>query len=448
MIIDPTIFRAYDIRGIFPEQIDPDVAYKIAQAYSKFVNPSTVVLGTDVRTSGPILKEAVKQGLLDHGVDVIDVGVITTDMLYFAVANYGFDGGIIVSASHNPREFNGLKLVKKNAVPISGDSGIYSIRDIVLSGYALNQKDKGQVSEREITKDYIRKCLSFIDKSKLKRFKVLVNGMFGPAVQNVEKMELPIDLVYLNEVPDGTFPKGAPDPLLDENRKETIEAIKREVVDFGVAWDADADRFFLFDETGRWIPGYYLTAFFGEFYCQRKPGAKIIYDPRLTWATIEEVKDSGGFSLVNKAGHSFIKERMRKEDADFGGEMSGHYYFKDFFYCDNGLIPFLLILQIVSESGKKVSELFDPYFSKYPISGEINSNLSSLELSDPILKKIAEDYSDAKIDMTDGISIEYSDWRANIRPSNTQPLIRLNVEAKTEELMKQKTEELLAIIRK
>ncbi|MBI3305811.1 phosphomannomutase/phosphoglucomutase [Candidatus Nomurabacteria bacterium] len=447
MKINLDIFHAYDIRGIYPDQINEELGYKTAQAYAKFINPKNVVLGRDVRESGPVIFEAVKKGLLDHGVDVIDIGVVTTDMLYFTVANYGYDGGIIISASHNPREFNGLKLVKKSAVPISGDSGVYDIRDLVLNDYQYQAKNKGEIIRKDVLEDYLARCLSLINISKIKPFKVVVNGMFGPAVQNLLKANLPIQLSLLNENPDGSFPKGAPDPLLEENRIETVEFIKKEKADLGAAWDADADRFFLFDETGRWIPGYYLTAFLGEYYSKAYPGAKIIHDPRLTWAIIDKVKSNGGVPFINKAGHSFIKERMRKEDATFGGEMSGHYYFKNYFYCDNGLIPFLVLLQIISESGKKVSELFDEYFEKYPISGEMNFDLASMDLAEPIFKRIQEKYAEAKIYLIDGLSVEFPDWRANIRSSNTQPLIRLNVEAKSSELVGQKVRELSELIR-
>lgn len=444
---DPTIFKAYDIRGIYPTEINEDVVYQIAQAYAKFFNPKTVALGRDVRLSGPALWEAAKQGLVDHGVDVIDIGVVSTDMMYFAVANYGFDGGITISASHNPREYNGMKLVRKGAIPISGDSGIMDLKKLVLGGYKFKAEAPGSAEAKDIQADYLAKCLSVIDKTKLKPLKVVANAMFGPALQNVLQMNLPIELILMNETPDGSFPKGAPDPLLPENRTETTEMIKSTRADLGVAWDADADRFFLFDETGRFIPGYYLTAFLGRYFAQKHSGAKVIFDPRATWAVIDLVSSAKGSPVMNKAGHSFIKERMRAEDAVFGGEMSGHFYFKDFFYCDNGLIPFLLLLEIISASGKKVSELFQPLFDQYWTSGELNSELKSLDLAAPILQRIQDRYADAQFNSVDGLSVEYPDWRANIRGSNTQALLRLNVEAKSEELLQQKTQELLDLIK-
>lgn len=446
--LDPSIFHAYDIRGIYPEQINPEVAYKIAQAFAKFFQPKIVALGRDVRLSGPALFEAMKNGLIDHGVDVIDVGVVTTDMMYFISGEHGYDA-LIISASHNPWQYNGIKMVRKNAVSVSGDSGIDEIKQIVLSGYDFKSAVLGKLTQQDILSEYLNKCLSFIDKSKIKPMKVVANGMFGLAVQNILKLNLPIKIISLNEVPDGSFPKGPPDPFLKENRVETEELIKKEKADMGAAWDGDADRFFLFDENGRSIPGYYLTAFLSKYFCGKHPGAKIIHEVRETWAIIDKIKEAGGTPILNKVGHSFIKERMMKEDAVFAGEGSGHFYFKDFYYADNGLVPFLLVLQIISESGKKVSELFDSYFQQYFVSGEINTVLESRREAELIFKDIEEKFTEGKIDHTDGVSVEYSDWRANVRSSNTgQSLIRLNVEAKLEDLMKQKTQEFLELIRK
>lgn len=446
--LDAVIFRAYDIRGIYPDQINPEIVYRIAQAYAKFIQPKVVALGRDVRLSGPILFEAAQKGFLDHGVDVVDIGMITTDMYNFTSGEYGYDA-MIISASHNPREYNGIKMLRKNAVPISGNSGLNDIKQLVLSGYNFKASKPGRLTKRDVLKEYSEKCLSFIDKSRIKPLKVVTNGMSGLAVQNILKLNLPIKIVPLNEVPDGSFPKGPPDPFLKENRTETEELIKKEKADLGAAWDGDADRFFLFDEKSRSIPGYYLVAFLGSHFCRKYPGAKIIYDPRGTWAIIDSVKESGGTPVLNRVGHSFIKERMRAEDALFGGEGSGHFYFKDFYYADNGLIPFLLILEIISKSNKKVSEIFDPYFNNYYVSGEINSVLETGIQADKIFQLIKEKFNDAEIDYTDGISVEYPEWRANVRLSNTgQSFVRLNVEAKSENLMNQKTKELLEIIRK
>jgi phosphomannomutase len=430
IMIAENIFKAYDIRGIFPDEIDEEACYRIAQAYAKFLNPKKVVLGRDVRTSGPALFAAVAQGLLDHGVDVIDIGVVTTDTMYFAAANYPVDGGITVSASHNPKEYNGLKMVRKGALPISGDTGINDIKKLVVEGYSYLAPEKGTLRTMDVLEDYLAKCLSFIDVTALAPLKVVANGMNGPAVQNVMRAKLPILLVTMNETLDGTFPKGQPDPMQEKNRAETMAMIGSVKPHLGAAWDADADRFFLFDETGRFIPGYYLTAFLGARFAARYPGAAVLHDARLTWAIEDSVRDVGGRTVSTKAGHSFIKERMRNEDAVFAGEMSGHFYFKDFFYCDNGLIPFLLMLEIASTAGKKVSELFDPYFEKYPISGEINLKLSPDRPVAAILEAVEAKHKDAKIEKIDGLSIEYPTWRANLRGSNTEPLLRLNLEAR------------------
>ena len=446
MNIDESIFKAYDIRGIYPSQLNEDLVYKIAQAYAKFINPKTVALGRDVRTSGESLFEAAKKGLADHGVNVVDIGVISTDMLYFAVANYGYDGGITISASHNPKEYNGMKMVREQAKPISGDTGIMDLKQLVKGGYAFTAAVTGTVEKKDIRQDYIHKCLSFVDTSRIKPMKVLANAMFGPAFESVKLMNLPVTLIPLNEVPDGNFPKGQPDPMQEQNRLETIHAVKHHNADLGVAWDADADRCFIFDETGRFIPGYYLTAFLGEYLCRQVPGSKIIHDPRLVWAIQDKVSSQAGQTVVCKAGHSFFKEKMRAENAIFAGESSGHFYFRDFFYADNGLIPFLLMLQIVSQQNQKLSKLFDSYFEKYPISGEINIKLSSTDLVKGILAKLEDTFSDAKIDKIDGLSIEYETWRANIRGSNTEPLIRLNLEARDQETLDREVTEVQSLI--
>lgn len=457
-MIKKEIFKAYDIRGLYPQDLNEEVAYKIAQAYCKLFSPKTIVLGRDVRLSGPSLWRAAAKGFTDHGVDVIDIGVITTDMLYYASAALNADGGITISASHNPGEYNGMKLMRAGAVPVSGDTGILEIRDLVVSDYAFKAPLAGVITVQDIRADYLKKCLSFVDADSIEeprrdgrgKMRVVVNGMFGAVVKNVEQAKdiakLPIELITLNAEPDGSFPKGAPDPLLPENRTETIALIKSVKADLGAAWDGDADRVFFFDETGRFIPGYFITAFLGAYFSKKAPGSKIIYDPRLTWAVEDTVKSAGGIALINRVGHSFIKERMRKENAVFGGELSGHYYFREFYYADNGLIPFLLMLEIISKSGKKVSELFEPYFKKYFISDETNFALESLGEVERAISKIEYAYPDATVTRVDGLSIEYSKWRANIRSSNTQPLLRINVEAKNEALRDQKLAELIKLI--
>lgn len=448
-MLNEKIFKAYDIRGVYPTEIDEEGAYGIAQAYAAFLNPKTVALGRDIRLSGPALHEAVKQGLLDHGVNVVDLGVVTTEMLYFAVASYGYDGGITISASHNTAEYTGLKLTREQAIPISGNSGLEDIKRSVVAGYEYKAPKLGEATSKDVTDDYLKKCLTFADLSKVKKKKVVANAMFGLALQNIKKLKLPLDFVYLNDTPDGHFPKGQPNPLLPEQQKETIEVIQKEKPDFGVAWDGDADRFFVFDETGRFIPPYYLTALFAESVSAKNPGSKVVHDLRLVWAIEDAVKKSGGSSIRSKAGYPFIRQLMRENEAIFGCETSGHTFYRDFFYTDNGIIPFLMFLQIVSESGNKVSELFDEYFDNYPISGEINTKVADQSQVQPLLDKLEQHFiqdKNANLDKTDGLTIEYPTWRANVRGSNTEPLIRVNVEARNNKILDQGVEEVLKFI--
>lgn len=447
--MNKTIFKAYDIRGIYPTEINEEAVEKIGRAYARFVKPKTVVVGYDVRTSSPSLKEALIKGLNSLGVKVIEIGNISTDMLYFAVVHLKADGGITVSASHNPREFNGLKMVREEAIPISSDSGLLDIAELAEVDELgdNNQQPVGQVEQADIMADYLKHVRSFINVSSLKKTEVVINGNFGLAAKVIQQAlnDSPVVWHPLNDQPDGTFPKGRPDPLIEENRQETVDLIIKTGSDLGIAWDADADRCFFYDENGEFIDGYYMTAILAELMLQKNGNkGKIIHDPRLTWATLDTVKRNGGTPVINKAGHTFIKERMRQEDAIFGGEMSAHYYFKENFYCDNGLIPALLILEHLSVTGQKISELAKPYRQKYFISGEINSEV---ENATKIIETIKNQYADGEQNTIDGLSVEYKDWRFNVRMSNTEPLVRLNVEAKNKELMEAKREELLAIIR-
>lgn len=446
MKINKTIFKAYDVRGIYPTEINEETATAIGRAYARFLSPKKVVIGSDVRTSSPSLKQSLIKGLTSSGVDVIDVGTISTDMLYYAVATLGADGGITVTASHNPKEYNGMKFVREGAIAISSDTGLQDIAQLTEIDEIKNEVEEGLVSSAEILDGYIKHVLSFINPKLLKPLTVVTNANFGLAGQVIKQAlaGTPIKIEPLNTKPDGNFPKGRPDPLIEENRQETIDLIIETGADLGIAWDADADRCFFYDENGNFIDGYYTTAILAAMMLKKFPGGKIIHDPRLTWATIDTVKEAGGIPVVNKAGHTFIKDRMRSEDAIFGGEMSAHYYFKDNFYCDNGLIPALLILEYLSVTGKKMSELADNYKNKYFISGEINSEVDN---GSEIITDLKEKYADGDQNEIDGLSVEYKDWRFNVRMSNTEPLIRLNVEAKQEDLMKTKTEELLAIIR-
>lgn len=444
--INQSIFKAYDIRGTYPDQINEEIFYKIAQAYAKFIQPKTVVLGRDVRLSGPALFDALKRGLVDAGVDVIDIGVVSTDMMYFAVAHYGYDGGLAVTGSHTPREYNGVKMVRKMAKPISGDSGIMEIRDLVLSGYGYKSEISGKVSGKEVLDDYIKKVLSVVDAGKIKPHKIVANLNFGPLAGNLKRLQdfLPLEIIWLNEEPDGAFPKGRPDPLIPESRGETEALIKNSKVDFGAAWDSDADRVFFFDETGRFLSGYFTTAVLAEYMLKRYPGSKIIMDMKQNWAIIDTIKRSGGVPLTNRTGHSLYKERMIKEDAVFGGEVSAHYFFKDYFYLDNGLIPLLLILDILSSSGKKMSEIYQPYFEKYFAIDETNIKVKDV---DAVLRAVKQKYSGGKLLEIDGVSVDYPEWRFNLRPSNTEPLVRLNLEAKTSGIMNEKLKEISKFIK-
>jgi phosphomannomutase len=443
--IDASIFKAYDIRGIYPEQINEQIAYQIAQAYCKFINPKTVVVGRDVRLSGPALLEQLKKGLVDSGVNVIDIGTITTDMMYFGVVHTKADGGLMVTASHNPKEYNGIKMVRAKAAPISGDSGMYEIRDIVMSGFSEKTPQAGEVTFVDVFEPYLEKVFSVVDVTKIKPFKVVANLNFGAIGRNVRAVaeRLNLDMVWLNDQPDGNFPKGRPDPLIPSNRDETIALIKSSNADFGVAWDADADRCFFLDETGRFLSGYFTTAVLAEYLIKKNGPARILVDSKLNWATEELVKSLGGETDVTRTGHSFYKEKMIKEDALFGGEVSAHYFFKDFYYLDNGLMPFLLIMEMLSQSGKKLSEIYRPYFEKYFAIEETNFKVKSVP---EVLAAVKEKYSTGRLSELDGIAVEFDMWRFSVRGSNTEPVIRLNLEARSKEFMEDKCKELSDLI--
>lgn len=447
-----SIFKAYDIRGIYPVEINELDVYKISKAFCEFVKPSEVVIGSDVRLSSPALKRAAMKAVTDAGIKVIDVGEISTDMLYFSVANYGYAAGFSLTASHNPKEYNGMKCVREGSRPISSDSGLFEIRDMALAMELGEEVLQGDINEslvesKDIFKNYAEKIRSFADFSKFKNFKVVANPNFGVAGRALNKIleGTSIAVERLNYTPDGNFPKGRPDPLIPENREEISRIVVEAGADFGVAWDADADRCFFFTEKGEFIEGYFITALLAEIFLQRKSGEKIIHDTRLTWAIEDIVKKNGGVDVATKAGHSFIKERMRKENAVFGGEMSAHYYFRDYFFCDNGMIPLVMMMEFLSTQEKTLSEIMhEMFWNKYFVSGEINTQVVDVSA---VIAKAKEIYSEGavKVDETDGISIDHADWRFNFRGSNTEPLIRLNVEARSKELMEEKTQELLAL---
>ena len=452
--MDQKIFKAYDIRGVYPTEIDELGVYKTAKAICEFLKPKELVIGSDVRLSSPSLKKAAIKAVTDAGVKVIDVGEISTDMLYFSVANYGYAGGFSITASHNPKEYNGMKIVREESKPISSDSGLFEIRDMALSydfseDVLVGEINPELVEKKNILDDYVAKIKTFADFSKLKKFKIVANPNFGVAGRALDSLldGAGMEVTKLNYNPDGNFPKGRPDPLIPENRNEMSKLVVESGADFGVAWDADADRCFFFTERGEFIEGYFVTALLAKIFLNRKAGEAIIHDTRLTWAIEDMVRESGGRDISTKAGHSFIKERMRKENAVFGGEMSAHYYFRDYFYCDNGMIPLAMMMEFLSAQKKTLSEIMhETFWRKYFVSGEINNPVNDVS---EIISKAKEIYSPnaVKIDEQDGASIDFPDWRFSLRGSNTEPLIRLNVEARSEALMDEKRDELLKLIR-
>lgn len=441
-------FKAYDIRGKVPSELNTDLAYKIGRAIATYLNANSIVIGRDVRKSSPELSEALAKGITDAGCNVIDLGLCGTEMIYFGTPFLNADGGVMITASHNPPEYNGLKFVKKGSVPMGYDSDLNIIEKMVLSNdLGKIAEVKGKVIQKDIMQDFIESLKKFYKPENIKPFKVVVNagnGCVGPALDQLEK-NLPIKMIKVFHEPDSNFPNGVPNPLLPENRESTIKVIKENNADLGVAWDGDYDRCFFFDEKGNFIEGYYIVGLLAKSILKQNPNEKIVHDPRLTWNTIEVVKKAGGEAVVSKSGHAYIKQKMREVNAIYGGEMSAHHYFRDNFYSDSGLIPFLLILQLTSEEDKPFSQLVEEMVNSYPCSGEINSTISD---SQKKLIQIKEKYSDGIINELDGVIIEYPNWRFNVRLSNTEPLIRLNVESRGDKkLMEEKTEELLNFIR-
>ncbi|MFC4161763.1 phosphomannomutase CpsG [Chitinimonas lacunae] len=446
-------FKAYDIRGRLPDELNEEVAYRIGRAFADIEQARRVVVGGDVRLSTPALKAALARGLREGGADVIDIGLAGTEEIYFAAWHLEVDGGIVVTASHNPADYNGMKLVRGGARPISGDSGLDAIRRLAESGQFAAAERVGTLSATCLLGPYIAHLLSYIEPTALRPLKLVVNAGNGAAGHVVDALEAAlaaagarIDWVKLHHEPDGTFPHGIPNPLLPECRADTAEAVRRHGADLGIAWDGDFDRCFLFDERGEFIEGYYIVGLLAEAFLARHPGARIIHDPRLTWNTVELVEAGGGVPVQSKTGHAFIKERMRLEDAIYGGEMSAHHYFRDFAYCDSGMIPWLLLIELISRRGQPLSALVGERMSRYPASGEINRRLA-----DPVaaVERVRERYrAEALIeDRTDGLSLEFADWRFNLRSSNTEPLLRLNVESRADPaLMRQKTDEILALL--
>lgn len=433
-----TCFKAYDIRGKIGDELNDDVAYRIGRAYGLYLRPQTVVLGCDIRLTSESLKRAVAEGLMDAGVNVIDIGVTGTEEVYFATFYLEAGGGIEITASHNPIDFNGMKLVRHGSQPISGDSGLGEIRKMAEQNAFPPVGKRGGYVCRSILQPYVEHLLGYVQPEKLRPMTLVVNAGNGAAGHVIDAIEarfreqaVPVRFVKVHHEPDGTFPNGIPNPLLPENRAATADAVLAANADMGIAWDGDFDRCFLFDENGHFIEGYYIVGLLAQAFLQQYPGEKIIHDPRLTWNTLDIVKNAGGFPVQSKTGHAFIKERMRKEKAIYGGEMSAHHYFRDFAYCDSGMIPWLLVTQLMSVTGEKLSSLVQARQEAWPCSGEINYQVSD---GRKVLRAIEAHFSvlSPVVDYTDGVSLEFADWRMNLRLSNTEPLLRLNVEARAD----------------
>lgn len=441
-------FKAYDIRGKVPAELNVDLAYKIGRALVEFLSAKRIVVGRDVRASGVALRDALIRGITEAGADVDDIGLCGTEMVYFATSHLDAGGGVMITASHNPPEYNGMKFVREESKPISGDTGLKDIERMCLRGVFKSSATTGRVREVDISADYVQRLLTYVDVTKLRPYKVVVNagnGCAGPVIDLLEP-HLPFQFIKVHHEPDAAFPHGIPNPLLVENRPPTIDAVIQNRADIGVAWDGDFDRCFFFDEKGNFIEGYYIVGFLAQALLAKRPGNPIIYDPRLIWNTIEVVKNHGGIPVQCKSGHAFIKEKMRKEEAIYGGEMSAHHYFKDFFYCDSGMIPWLLVLEIMSREGKPFSTLVEERIRKFPCSGEINNRVADADTAMEMVRRHFEPLHPL-VDTTDGISFEFPDWRFNLRKSNTEPVLRLNVEARGSiARMEEKTREILKVI--
>ena len=444
-----TCFKAYDLRGRIPAELNDDVAYRVARGYAQFLAPKRIVVGRDIRLSSAGLTDAVCRGLTDSGVDVFDIGVCGTEGVYFATFDGGYDGGIMITASHNPPDYNGMKFVRAQSQPISGDNGLQAIRGFAEQGEFPAPVHAGVRRRLDTTKAYVAHLLSYVDAPKLKPLKVVVNAGNGGAGLIIDELEphLPFLFLKVHHDPDGHFPNGIPNPMLEENRASTALAIRRHGADFGIAWDGDFDRCFFFDEQGSFVEGYYIVGLLAQVLLRGHAGGKVVHDPRLTWNTIDLVKASGGVPVLSKSGHAFIKERMREVDGLYGGEMSAHHYFQRFAYCDSGMIPWLIVAQLLCESGQTLSQLVRERISLFPVSGELNYRVPDAKAA---IAAFEARYAPQAIilDRTDGVSFEFANWRFNLRSSNTEPLVRLNVEARgSVTLMQAKTEELLAVLK-
>jgi phosphomannomutase len=446
-VLDPKVFKAYDVRGLYPSELDEDGAYRIGRAYVEQFEPRRIAVGRDMRLSSPAIAEAAIRGASDGGCDVVDVGQVGTEMVYFAVGELGLDGGIAVTASHNPKDYTGMKIVRRGALPVGGESGLLEIRDRALAGPTAGA-GRGEVRREDVWPAWIDKVLSFVEPAAIGRLRVVVdaaNGMGGAMLPPVLERLPAVDAVRCHFEPDGSFPSHEPNPLLPENREFIVSKTLEEGADFGVAFDGDADRCFFVDDTGDFVPGDFATALFAESILEKEPGARIIYDVRASWAVPETIERAGGVPLVNRVGHAFIKHRMRKEQAAFAGEVSGHYYFREFSQADSGVIPFLLMLELVSRRRKRLSEILAPYRERYFLTGELNTPVPDVALK---LQELKERFGpEGRVSHLDGVSVDADGWHMNVRPSNTEPLLRLNLEARSRELMERKRDEVLAAIR-
>ncbi len=449
-MLDPKVFKAYDVRGLYPGELDEEGAYAIGRAYVEQFEPARIAVGRDMRVSSPAMAEAVMRGAAEAGADVADLGLVGTEMVYFAVGELGLDGGIAVTASHNPKEYTGLKIVRAGALPVGGESGLLEIRDRAVrdrTSPVPRSPQVGVIQPADIWPAYVERVLSFVDVAALESLRVVIdaaNGMAGAMLPPVLE-RLPIDAVRCYFEPDGTFPNHEPNPLLPENREFIVGKTLEEGADFGVAFDGDADRCFFVDDSGEFVPGDFATALFAESLLAKEPGAKVIYDVRASWAVPETIEHAGGVALVNRVGHAYIKHRMRQEHAAFAGEVSGHYYFRDFSQADSGVIPFLLMLELVSARGQKLSEILRPYRERYFITGELNTQVADVPRK---LEELERRYAaEGVVSHLDGLSVDADGWHFNVRPSNTEPLLRLNLEARSQELMERKRDEVLGLIR-
>jgi len=445
--IDPGIFKAYDIRGLYPEQLHGEVARQIGRALVDYLGAGRIAVGRDCRLSSPEIASAFIEGARSQGCDVVDIGVVGTDVLYYHVARHSLEGGAIVTASHNPRQWNGLKLVRRGALALSGDAGIKEIREWVGAGRYIDAPPvRGTLETADTLDDYARHCLSFVDPGSIPPLKVVLdtaNGM-GAVGAGAIFGHLPVDAVRMHFELDGTFPNHPADPLIEENRRDIVERVRAEGADLGVAWDGDADRCFFIDDTGTYVPGDFVTALLGEQFVRREPGSRVVYDVRASRAVADRIEAAGGTALVNRVGHAFFKKRMRDEGAIFGGEVSGHFYFRDNWFVDNGMIPALLMLERLGREGRRLSEIVAPLRERYHISGEINSRVEDVERA---LARLEERFGDARLGRLDGLSVDYEDWHFNVRPSNTEPLLRLNLEAGSRSDMERRRDEVLALVR-